>query len=264
MQISPYSLLRQLPYKVFDSHLHIIEPGFPLIANAGFTPNFFSVQQYLEKMRPYHLLGGAVVSGSFQAFDQSYLIAALKKLGPSFVGVTQLPASVSDNEIMTLNKVGVRALRFNLQRGGSAQLSDLDRLARKVYDIAGWHCELYADTAELAPLFSTLVNLPAVSIDHLGLSKAGLPILLKLAEQGVRIKATGFGRVDFDIAIALRNLHSANPAALMFGSDLPSTRAPRPFLQSDITRLIDSVGEAQADAVLHANAARFYRMTVDA
>ena len=251
-------------YKLFDSHLHIIESGFPLVANAGFTPTIFSAQNYLQQMHPYNLIGGAIVSGSFQGFDQTYLIAALKKLGPSFVGVTQLPASVSDNEIMALNKVGVRALRFNLQRGGSAQLSELDCLARRVYDIAGWHCELYVDAAELAPLFSTLVNLPAVSIDHLGLSKAGLPILLQLAEQGVRIKATGFGRVDFDIAIALRNLHSANPTALMFGSDLPSTRASRPFLQSDITRLIDSVGEAQADAVLHANAARFYRMTVDA
>ena len=247
-------------YKLFDSHLHIIESGFPLVANAGFTPTIFSAQNYLQQMHPYNLVGGAIVSGSFQGFDQTYLIAALKKLGPSFVGVTQLPASVSDNEIMALNKVGVRALRFNLQRGGSAQLSELDRLARRVYDIAGWHCELYADAAELAPLFTILVNLPAVSIDHLGLSKAGLPILLKLAEQGVRIKATGFGRVDFDIAITLRNLHSANPTALMFGSDLPSTRAPRPFLHSDIARLIDSVGEAQASAVLHANAALFYRI----
>ena len=255
-------------YKLFDSHLHIIESGFPLVANAGFTPTIFSAQNYLQQMHPYNLVGGAIVSGSFQGFDQTYLIAALKKLGPSFVGVTQLPASVSDNEIMALNKVGVRALRFNLQRGGSAQLSELDRLARRVYDIAGWHCELYADAAELAPLFTILVNLPAVSIDHLGLSKAGLPILLKLAEQGVRIKATGFGRVDFDIDIdsdmnmvtALRNLHSANPTALMFGSDLPSTRAPRPFLHSDIARLIDSVGEAQASAVLHANAALFYRI----
>ena len=262
MQIAPY----KLPHKLFDSHLHIIESGFPLIANAGFTPNFFSVQQYLEKMRPYNLLGGAVVSGSFQAFDQSYLIAALKKLGPSFVGVTQLPASVTDNEIMALNKAGVRGLRFNLRRGGSAQLSELDYLARRVYDIAAWHCELYADAADLLPLYSLLCNLPSVSIDHLGLSKAGLPTLLMLAEQGVRIKATGFGRVDFDInrVAALRDLHSANPAALMFGSDLPSARAPRPFLQSDITRLIDSVGEAQADAVLHANAAQFYRITEDA
>lgn len=220
-------------------------------------------------MHPYNLLGGAVVSGSFQAFDQSYLIAALKKLGPSFVGVTQLPASVSDNEIMALNKAGVRGLRFNLRRGGSAQLSELDYLARRVYDIAAWHCELYADAADLLPLSSLLINLPAVSIDHLGLSKAGLPTLLMLAEQGVGIKATGFGRVDFDngadinLLTALRDLHLANPAALMFGSDLPSTRAPRPFLQSDITRLIDSVGEAQADAVLHGNAARFYRMTMD-
>ena len=269
-----YQLSYKKPYKLFDSHLHIIESGFPLIANAGFTPNFFSMQQYLEKMRPYNLLGGAVVSGSFQAFDQSYLIAALKKLGPSFVGVTQLPVSVSDNEIMALNKAGVRGLRFNLLRGGSAQLSDLDCLARRVYDIAAWHCELYADAADLLPLYSLLCNLPSVSIDHLGLSKAGLPTLLMLAEQGVRIKATGFGRVDFDNdsdsifdinrVAALRDLHSANPAALMFGSDLPSTRAPRPFLHSDITRLIDSVGEAQADAVLHANAAQFYRITEDA
>ena len=88
MQISPYPLLRQLPYKVFDSHLHIIEPGFPLIANQGLRLIFFQCSSILKKIRPYNLLGGAVVSGSFQAFDQSFLIAALKNLGPLFVGVT--------------------------------------------------------------------------------------------------------------------------------------------------------------------------------
>ena len=41
-----------------------------------------------------------------------------------------------------------------------------------------------------------LVSLPAVSIDHLGLSKAGFPTLLRLAEKDVRVKAAGFGRVD--------------------------------------------------------------------
>ena len=248
------------PYKLFDSHLHIIERGFPLTANAGFSPELFSVQDYCQKMRAYNLIGGAVVSGSFQGYDQSYLIAALKKLGPSFVDVTQLPASVSDNEIIALHKAGVRALRFNLQRGGSAELSELDRLARRVYDVAGWHSELYADILDLAPFTSILINLPAVSIDHLGLSKAGLPILLKLVEQGVRVKATGFGRVDFNVPIALRDLYSANPTALMFGSDLPSTRAPRPFLHSDIAIVIDCLGEAHAKAVLHANAALFYRI----
>ena len=253
------STMQKKPYKLFDAHLHIIESGFPLIANAGFTPKFFSVQDYCQTMRAYNLVGGAVVSGSFQQYDQSYLISALKKLGPSFVGVTQLPASVTDNELIALHKVGVRAVRFNLQRGGSAQLSELDRLARRVYDVVGWHSELYVDAAELTSLAATLISLPAVSIDHLGLSKAGLPTLLKLAEQGVRVKATGFGRVDFDIVIALRALYSANPGALMFGSDLPSTRAPRPFLHSDIEIIIDCLGEEEANKVLQANAGLFYR-----
>jgi len=41
----------------------------------------------------------AVVSGSFHGFDQSYLLDALALLGPGFVGVTQLPATVTDDEI---------------------------------------------------------------------------------------------------------------------------------------------------------------------
>jgi hypothetical protein len=45
----------------------------------------------------------------------------------------------------------------------------------------GLHTELYVDSTELAGLFDTLVSLPAVSIDHLDLSKAGFPTLLKLA-----------------------------------------------------------------------------------
>jgi predicted TIM-barrel fold metal-dependent hydrolase len=89
---------------------------------------------------------------------------------------------------------------------------------------------------------------------------SGLLILLRLVEQGVGIQATVFGRVNFDIAIALRELYSANPDALMFGSDLPSTRAPRPFLHSDISLIIDCLGEEPAAAVMHANAALFYRI----
>ena len=104
-----------------------------------------------------------------------------------------------------------------------------------------------------------LVNLPAVSIDHLGLSKAGLKTIIKLAENGVRIKASGFGRVDFDIRTALKELYSANPESLMFGTDLPSTRAARPFNHSDIEVVIESLESKQAMDVLYNNAINFYR-----
>ena len=75
--------------KLFDSHLHIINPVYPLYENQGFLPGPFTVKDYLSRLESYDLAGGAIVSGSFQKLDQSYLIDALDKLGSGFVGVTQ-------------------------------------------------------------------------------------------------------------------------------------------------------------------------------
>ncbi len=247
-------------YPLFDSHFHIIDRRFPLTPNNGYLPDDLTCSGYREKLSAYDLRGGAVVSGSFQAFDQSYLLDALHTLGPLFVGVTQLPASVSDREILDLDSAGVRAVRFNLKRGGSEDVKHLDAMARRVHGLAGWHVELYVDSRELDGLFGTLASLPAVSIDHLGLAREGFKTQLKLAEQGVRVKATGFGRVDFDVPTALRELYAANPGALMFGTDLPSTRAPRPYADSDFMLVAETLGDEAARAVFYDNAAEFYRV----
>jgi len=244
---------------VFDSHFHIIDRRFPLVPNQGFLPEDFTCADYLARCRGMKLTGGAVVSGSFQALDQEYLVDALATLGPGFVGVTQLPATVSDQEVLRLDRLGVRAVRFNVKRGGSEKLEHLEPLARRVHELAGWHVELYIDSRDLGPLRDTLLRLPAVSIDHLGLCRDGLPTLLALAEKGVRVKATGFGRVDFDVAEALKALAAANPEALMFGTDLPSTRAPRPYQDQDLVTLVEALGEELARKALAENALAFYR-----
>ncbi len=245
--------------KYFDCHFHIIDKNFPVVANQGFMPDAFTSEDYLERVKAVELCGGAVVSGSFQELDQSYLFHALKFLGPTFVGVTQVPQTISDQELQGLNNAGVRAVRFNVKRGGSEDVRHLESFARRVHQLVGWHTELYVDSTELAALFDTLVSLPAVSIDHLGLSKAGFPTLLKLVEKGVRVKATGFGRIDFDVRSALTDLYAANPRALMFGTDLPSTRAPRPYLDSDYTLVLETLGEEKAANVFYNNAIEFYR-----
>ena len=245
--------------KYFDCHFHIIDKNFPVVPNQGFMPDAFTSEDYLDRLKAVDLCGGAVVSGSFQAFDQSYLSHALKVLGPSFVGVTQVPQTVSDQELQELNVAGVRAVRFNVKRGGSEEVAHLEKIARRVHELVGWHTELYADATELGGLFETLVSLPAVSVDHLGLSKAGFPTLLKLAEKGVRVKATGFGRVDFDVRSALTDLYAANPRALMFGTDLPSTRSPRPYQDDDYTLVLETLGEEKAGDVFYKNAIEFYR-----
>lgn len=246
-------------YPLFDSHLHIIDKRYPLVANNNYVPDAFTCADYLSRLQAYRLCGGAIVSGSFQAFDQSYLIAALNSLGPSYVGVTQLPQSVSDNDILELNDCGVRAVRFNLKRGGSEDIRCLASMAARVHELASWHVELYIDSRDLPDLFNTLVALPAVSIDHLGLSKAGFSTVIRLAERGVRVKATGFGRVDFPVVQAIKDVYSANPQSLMFGTDLPSTRAPRAYSDDDYLRVIEALGEGEANDVFSTNALEFYR-----
>jgi predicted TIM-barrel fold metal-dependent hydrolase len=248
-----------LKQKYFDCHFHIIDKNFPVVPNQGFMPDAFTSEDYLDRLKTVDLCGGAVVSGSFQAFDQTYLVHALKVLGPAFVGVTQLPQTVSDQELQELNNAGVRAVRFNVKRGGSEEIHHLESMARRVHQLAGWHTELYIDSTDLADLFETLASLPSISIDHLGLSKAGFPTLLKLAEKGVRVKATGFGRVDFEVRPALTDLYAANPRALMFGTDLPSTRAPRPYRDDDYTLVLETLGEEKAANVFYKNAIEFYR-----
>lgn len=245
-------------FDVFDAHLHIVDPRFPLVANQGFVPEPFTVEQYRQRLQGHRLVGGAVVSGSFQAFDQSYLVDALGRLGPGFVGVTQLPAEVPTRQLRALHHCGVRALRFNLRRGDAGSAREIDRMARRVHDLLGWHVELYADAAGLAALAPVLIELPAVSIDHLGLSRQGLPMLRRLVEHGVRVKATGFGRVDFDVARVLRELVAIDPGALMFGTDLPSTRAPRAYRDQDLQLVVDTLGPADAARVLAGNALAWY------
>jgi predicted TIM-barrel fold metal-dependent hydrolase len=245
-------------FKRFDAHFHIIDPRFPLVPNRGYLPDRYTTSDYLERMAGYDLRGGAVISGSFQAFDQDYLVDALSRLGPSFVGVTQLPATVSDEELQDLHKIGVRAVRFNLKRGGSEDVSKLDGMARRIHEFLGWHVELYVDSRELADLSAMLLALPAVAIDHLGLSSEGLPTLLELAENGIRVKASGFGRADFDLRKALKDLYAANPDGLMFGTDLPSTRAARPYNDKDFQLVIDTLGDEAANRVFYENAVDFY------
>jgi predicted TIM-barrel fold metal-dependent hydrolase len=245
--------------ELFDAHFHIVDPRFPLVENQGFLPDPFTCADYLAQARPLGVTGGAVVSGSFQGLDQTHLMATLAALGPGFVGVTQLPPLASDDEVRELDRCGVRAVRFNVRRGGSADVGDLEGFARRIWQIARWHVEIYIESRDLETIEELLVRLPRVSIDYLGLTREGLPTLLRLAERGVHVKATGFGRADFDVAPVLKDLARANPDCLMFGTDLPSTRSPRPFSPADVTLVMDALGPELARKALHDNAVAFYR-----
>src|SRR5712671_1478632 len=220
--------------RLFDSHFHIIDHRFPIVVNQGYTPPHFPLEDYLAQTKPLGVVAGAVVSGSFQAEDQTYLMDILPKLGPAWVGVTQIPNNYPDAEIARLGKLGVRAVRFNIFRGRIDSIDDIVALATRVHSVAGWHSEIYADAAALAPHVDKLSKLPQLCVDHLGMTEEGIPALLDLVAAGCKVKATGFGRVKMDVPKALESVAKKSPNALVFGTDIPSTRAQRPFQTSDI------------------------------
>jgi predicted TIM-barrel fold metal-dependent hydrolase len=242
---------------VFDAHLHVIDPRFPLVENQGYVPEPFTVEDYCARTHHLSVDGGVVVSGSFQGYDQTYLADALAKLGPRFAGVAQVPADIADEDVLALARMGVRAFRVNLIRGG--RFEDLERLAPRVEELAGWHAELYLDARDLPELAPRLPR--RVVIDHLGLSRDGLPALLALVERGAYVKASGFARTDHDVPAALRAIASVNPGALLFGTDLPSTRAPRPFADADVELVAEALGEPLARRALHENGVELYLRT---
>ena len=246
--------------RLFDSHCHIIDHRFPIVANQGYSPPNFPLDEYLAETRPLGVVAGAVVSGSFQANDQTYLMDILPKLGAGWVGVTQIPNDCPDPEIAKLDALGVRAVRFNLFRGRIDSVDDIAALATRVHSVAGWHAEIYADAAALRPHVDRLSKLPQLCIDHLGMTEAGVPVLLDMVAAGCKVKATGFGRVKLDVPATLEAIAKKSPDALMFGTDIPSTRAARPFQPSDIDLVEKVLGPELAQKTFWDNPITLYRV----
>lgn len=246
---------------LLDAHFHIIDPAFPLTPNEGYLPEPFTVSMYQAAVEPFQIMGGVVVSGSFQAFDQGYLLAALKNFGSSYAGVLNLPANTKDEQIVALYQKGIKGIRFNLFRGGSETIDHLLDFAKRIYDLCGMHVELYISGEQIEAHVDLLKQLPKFSIDHLGLTKTGLNALLKLVENGAHVKATGFMRVDFDPLSRMKQISAINPNALLFGTDLPGTRASRLFDISDLQLIQDNFSQKDCEKIIFENAVNFYGIT---
>jgi predicted TIM-barrel fold metal-dependent hydrolase len=244
---------------LFDAHFHIIDPRFPLAIHDGYMPPPYTVDDYWATAGPLGVAGGAIVSTPYQAYDQGCLLDALARFGPCYVGVTQLPEEVDDQTIRYLDSAGVRALRFDFLHGTAGDPATMARMAHRIFDLAGWHIELCLDGYALHELKPTLLGLPRVVIEHLGFTANALPALLELVWRGAKVKASGFGRVSLSVRATLQAIAEADETALMFGTDLPSLRAERPFYPSDISLIAGALDRGRAERALFHNAIACYR-----
>lgn len=253
--------------KIFDAHFHILSPNFPLTENNGFLPDYYSVEDYQNEVKQLGLdvVGGAVTSASYQGEDQTFFSDALTKLGKNFIGITQLPFDTTNEQLHELNDRGIRGIRYNLYRGFSYDLKELERFSFKVYEQCRWKTEFYVNAQLInKELKQIILKLPKASIDHFGMKKVPIDYLKEFVASGVPIRTTGFGRVEYsrdEVSGLLENLYKENSEGLIFGTDLPSTRAKYRFSKDDVQLIIQTLGETKANKVLYENGIKWYLTT---
>ena len=217
--------------EVFDSHLHIVDPRFPLVAEPGLRAGA------VHGLRLPRAHGGDRPSSAARwspprsrRSTSVYLIDALERLGAGFVGVTQLPPD-------RLRRGDPRARprgrprgalqpaprRRRPRRGARLSRPRAGRLARRGLRRTARPGGARGPAARAAARGHRPPRPPPPT---------ACPPSCASSSTAPRSRRAGFGRVELDVAPTLRAIVGVDPGALLFGTDLPACarrgRSPQP------------------------------------
>lgn len=156
--------------------MHVVEPQrFPICPKAVYQPTIHTLDDALNFESSLGVKNLVFVQPSIYGTDNSCLLAALDKLGPSRGrGVVVVdPDTIHPGTLDEWHALGVRGLRVNLQSIG--KVMDQVELARTLFrhsEIArprGWIIELYIPLGMVSMLESIVPRLDiTLCIDHFG------------------------------------------------------------------------------------------------
>ncbi|KAJ5167277.1 Amidohydrolase 2 [Penicillium canariense] len=169
-------LKKRIPPRSWDSHMHVVEPHrFPVSPAAVYQPEIHTLADALAFESSLGVENLVFVQPSIYGTDNSCLLAALARLGPSRGrGVVVVdPATVQQETLDAWHALGVRGLRVNLQ--SVCKVMDQDELEQTLLrhaEIArprNWIIEIYIPLKMVPMLESVVPRLGvALCIDHFG------------------------------------------------------------------------------------------------
>lgn len=246
-----------VPPKACDCHAHVIGDGvrYPYVRERSYTPPEATGQAYLAMHDALGIERGVLVQVSVHGTDNRLLLETLRAHPHRLRGVAVVPADVTEAELESMVRAGVRALRLNVLFGGGIGFDALEPLAAKAKAV-GFHLELLMDAAsieELAPRLARL-DVPFV-VDHMGLrptekglTDRGFQSLLALLENPLAwVKLAGSyrsssGGHDYSDTVPFaRALVAKAPERLVWGSDWPHVAVPGRMPNDG--ELLDLLGE---------------------
>lgn len=240
----------RLPKGSCDCHAHLFGPQqrYPYQHNRGYTPHDATEEDYRHLLRILGFQRTVLVQPSVYGNDNSLLLDTLATLPDKddiqWRGIVVVDSSITDNELIRMNALGVRGIRFNILFPGGSAIEELNELAQRIYKF-GWHVQLLIDCSEMHSLIPHLTRLPTpVVIDHIGhipadkgIQNKGFQELLKLLDDGKSwVKISGFNRISSfpqapftDINPFVNELLKNFPQRCVFGSDWPHVQLKTPM-----------------------------------
>ena len=220
-----------------------------------------------------------LVQATVYTTDHSLLVDSLANLPKDRArGVAIIDDSVSDSELVRLDRAGVRAARFNFQQrlGLVPTMETFRRSVARIREL-GWFIKIFAGPAEMTDLADEIerCDVPVV-IDHMGhlnaatgVDQPGLRLILKILERedrwimlsnGHRVSAAGY---PWDDAVPIGRLfYEVAPDRCIWGTDWPhigSRGGPMPDDADLLALLLRYLPDRDAiQKVLVSNPARLF------
>ena len=106
----------QMPAGTCDTHAHICGPAdaFPYAERRIYTPPDSTLSDYLDLLAALHIDRAVLIQPSVYGTDNRALLDALVRHNSGLRGVAVLSADVTEAEVRSLDRVGVRGIRLNV------------------------------------------------------------------------------------------------------------------------------------------------------
>ncbi|KAI1429989.1 hypothetical protein F5Y12DRAFT_724122 [Xylaria sp. FL1777] len=259
---------QRVPSGAWDSHMHVLDPQFPLSKDAQYKPHWHTLQDWRQFSKSIGIPNAVFVQPSIYGNDNSCVLDALKILGPdrSRGVVTFDPLTTPLSTLQQWDVLGVRGVRLNLL--SVRKVMEKDELANTLQTYAAairplkWAIQIYLPMQMVPLLEPILPDLGVIiCIDHMGhppladLPKyagtqdpstiPGFDAMLRLLKGGgAYVKMSGAYRMATatdgitDVIPIARELLRTARQRVVFATDWPHTRYDgldiRPWIRTSL------------------------------
>ncbi len=223
-----------------DAHFHVLGPAvrYPYSPSRIYTPPDSTQQDYLALIGALGIDRAVLIQPSVYGTDNRAMLDMIRSAPIPCRGVAVVDQSISDQDLESLHRAGVRGLRCNVvdvkdKQPGILPMDYLLALANRIAPL-GWHLELLAHVDEYPRLYDDLVRFPVpVVFGHFGyshvrngLDTAGFQGFLALLREGrAWAKMSGPYRIASapytDVLPTAAAVVAANAEQLVWGTDWP-------------------------------------------